>query len=122
MDRARIINRKLETIAWGVLLILLGVDFFVPGLLVPYGIGMLGIGIILLGLNLARYLSHIPVNGFSITLGVLTLIEGGAALARGLLGIQVKLPFFPTLLIGIGLILIIRVAVPMKHNNVGPQS
>jgi len=114
MDDIKTLNRRYETVAWGALLILLGVDFFVPGLLVPYGIGMLGIGIILLGLNLARRLSHIPMNGFTIALGVLTLVEGVVALVRGLLGIQVKLPFFPTLLIGIGVILIIRVAAQMK--------
>jgi hypothetical protein len=54
-------------------------------------------------------------------LGVLTLIEGWVALARGLLGIQVKLPFFPILLIGIGLILIIQVVAQMKRNNIGTQ-
>jgi hypothetical protein len=122
MEEARLTNRKLEAIAWGVLLILLGVDFFVPGWFVPYGIGMAGIGLILLGLNLARSLSHVPVRGFSIALGVLALIEGGAALARGLLDIPVKLPFFPVVLIGGGVILIYRVIVPKKHNPVSPQS
>jgi hypothetical protein len=114
MNEINTLNQRYETIAWGAFFVLLGVLFFVPGPLLPYGIGMLGIGVILLGLNLARSLSHIPVRGFSVTLGLLALLEGAVSLLRALVGIQLKLPFFPLLLIVIGAILLVRAATRMK--------
>ena len=61
MDNTRKLNRRYETIAWGTLLIWVGARDLMPGL--PTGTGMLGIGLILLGLNLARRLYDIPING-----------------------------------------------------------
>ncbi len=105
MQDTRALNRRYETVAWGAFLILLGLTSLVPG--TPPGTGSIGIGIILLGLNLARYLNRIPTSGFTITLGVLALLFGIADLARALFGLP-DLPIFPLLLIIIGLIWLVR--------------
>ncbi len=106
MQDTNSLNRRFETIAWGAFFILLGITNLFRGL--PEGAGVVGIGIIFLGLNLARYLSQIPTSGFTITLGVLALVLGSADLARSLLNLQVELPLFPLLLIAIGFILLAR--------------
>ena len=116
MDDIKTLNRRYETVAWGALLILLGVDFFVPGLLVPYGIGMLGIGIILLGLNLARYLSKMPMNGVTIALGIMAFVLGMVALLRAVLNLpRFELPLFPVLLIAIGVVILGQAAKRMVN-------
>src|SRR3990172_2608076 len=114
MDEIKTLNQRYEIVAWGALFILLGTINLIPG--VPSGTGVLGIGIILLGLNLARYLSKIPTNGFTITLGVIAAVLGGALyLLHSLLRIQqFELPFFPVLMVVIGVIFLVRSATGMK--------
>ncbi|MGE5262061.1 MAG: hypothetical protein ACM3S0_01660 [Acidobacteriota bacterium] len=106
MQDTRTMNKRYETVAWGAFFILLGLTSLIPGL--PSGMGTLGIGIILLGLNLARYLSQIPTSGFTITIGILALLLGAADVLRELLRLQVDLPLFPLLLILIGMIWLVR--------------
>ncbi len=104
MDDSRELNRRYELAAWGALFILFGAIDLVPG--IPAGTGWLGIAIILLGLNMVRYLSKIPTNMISITLGIIALALG----ASRLLHLRGTLPFFETLLIVIGIILLVRSA------------
>ncbi len=106
MDDTRMINRRYETVAWGAFFIWLGITNLIKGL--PEGSGAIGIGIILLGLNAARYWSNIPTSGFTIALGVIALVLGAAEMLRTLWNQQIDLPFFPLLLIAIGLIWLVR--------------
>jgi hypothetical protein len=106
MDDARVLNRKYETIAWGAFFIWLGITNLLRAL--PDGTGAIGIGIILLGLNLARYVSKIPTSGLTIFLGALALILGAFDVARALLRLEIDLPLFPLLLIAIGLVWLFR--------------
>jgi hypothetical protein len=107
MKDIKVLDARYEVAAWGIGLILVGGLSVLPG---NQGAeGVLGIGIILLGLNLARYVSNIAVSPFSITLGMLALSLGAAALLRPVFGwgFHLDLPAFPTLLIVIGLYLLI---------------
>jgi hypothetical protein len=106
MDDARALNRKYETIAWGAFFIWLGITNLFRGL--PEGVGAVGIGILLLGLNLARYVSKIPTSGLTIFLGALALVLGLFDLARVMLRLEIDLPFFPLLLIAIGVVWLFR--------------
>jgi hypothetical protein len=99
-DQIQTLNRQYESITWGALFILVGILSLVPG--IPPGAGTLGIGVILLGLNLVRSFSHIPTNGFTLTLGLVAAILGAAVLIGSLQGFQLEGPFFPALLIAIG--------------------
>lgn len=73
----------------------------------PGGIGAIGIGAILVGLNLARYWKGQPTTGFTTTLGILALLLGALELARPLLHLSFELPIFAILLLALGLITLI---------------
>jgi hypothetical protein len=75
------LNKRLETIAWGCFLIMLGGFMFVPEEIVRGGWWSIGVGLILLGLNAARYFSHMRMSGFTTLLGVLSVIGGMLDLA-----------------------------------------
>ena len=70
------LNKRLETIAWGLFLIMLGGFSFVPHETVPEGAWSIGVGLIMLGLNLVRYLNGIKMSGFTTFLGVVSVISG----------------------------------------------
>lgn len=62
----------------------------------PEGTWLIGIGLIMLGLNVARRLNDIEPSGFTIVLGVIALLAG----TGDFLGVD--LPVFPILLILLG--------------------
>lgn len=70
------LNKRLETIAWGLFLIMLGGFMFVPKERVPDGSWSIGVGLIMLGLNAARYLNKIKMSGFTTVLGILSVVGG----------------------------------------------
>jgi len=100
MNITQRLNRNFEAIAWGALFIWWGITEIVTFL--PAGIGLLGIGLILLGVNAARLQSGISASGFSTTIGILALIWGGLELAGALLSLPFELPVFAILLIVLG--------------------
>ena len=102
MNDIKTLGKRYKAVAWGAMFLLLGILGLIPG--DQNGVFVLGIGIILLGLNLARYLSKIPTNGFTITLGALTFVLGSVAVLRPVLNVpRFELPFFPLLLVAVGL-------------------
>lgn len=112
---AKNLDSRLETGAWGIIIILLGGLSLVPG--DQTSLFVLGLGIILLGLNLLRYINRIPTNGFSILLGTIALILGGVASLRSILAWQVhfEISLFPILLIAFGLYLLIPSPKKKEH-------
>jgi hypothetical protein len=106
MDQASIAKRDLTTAAWGALLVWWGVTELIPVL--PNGTGLLGIGLILLGLNVARWRYGHPTSGFTITLGILALVWGGLDLAATLLALPFEIPVFAILLLVLGAVLLVR--------------
>ena len=85
-DRAAL-NKRLETIAWGFFLIMLGGFMFVPEEIVKGGWWSVGVGLIFLGLNAARYVNGLRMSGFTTFLGVISVI-GGALNLFGVEGIE----------------------------------
>ena len=90
------LSKRLEAIGWALFLIMMGGIWLVSNEWVPQGAWLIGAGLIMLGLNVARYLSGIKISGFTIVLGLLALILG----VSGFLGAH--LPFFSILLILVG--------------------
>ena len=76
------LNKRLETIAWGLFLIMLGCFMFVPEEIIKGGWWSIGIGLIMLGLNTARYFNQIRMSSFTTFLGILSL-AGGIAQVLG---------------------------------------
>jgi hypothetical protein len=81
------LNKNMETAAWGLFLIMLGGFMFVPDNIVKGGMWSIGVGLILLGLNVARYFNSIRMSGFTTFLGIISIIGGALELA-GMNGID----------------------------------
>ncbi len=96
------LDRLLERIGWGLFLLLIGGLLLVPQGQVPEGAWLLGAGVILLGVNVARYLNGIAPSYFTSILGILAL-AGGVSVFYG-----VELPLLPALLILVGAGIIFR--------------
>ena len=73
-------NKRLEAMGWGLFLIMLGGFSLVPHEQIPKGLWSIGLGTIMLGLNVARYSNGIKMSGFTTFLGLLALLTGIAQL------------------------------------------
>ena len=74
-DKAAL-NKQMEAVAWGLFLMMLGGSLLVGREVVPKGVWTIGVGLIMLGLNLARYLKQIKMSGFTVFLGIVAIIGG----------------------------------------------
>ena len=70
------LNKRLETIAWGCFLVMLGGFMFVPEEIIKGGWWSIGVGLIMLGLNAARYFNGLRMSGFTTFLGIISVIGG----------------------------------------------
>jgi hypothetical protein len=104
MNNTQTINRNYDAIAWGAIFIWWGITELFKFL--PDGIGAIGIGLVLLGVNAARSRNNIPVNKFSSTLGILALVWGGLELAGVVLSLPFEIPVFAIVLIVLGVIIL----------------
>ncbi len=98
-------DRNLENTAWGLLFVLWGVSIFFDA--IPFGAGLAGTGLILLGLNAVRAANRIPTRPWTTLCGIVALAWGGLELLRS----SVRLPFqlndwaiFSIILVVIGLV------------------
>jgi hypothetical protein len=70
------LNKRLETIFWGLFLIMLGGWALIPSETVPKGAWSVAVGLLLLGLNAVRYFNKIRMSGFTTVLGILAILGG----------------------------------------------
>jgi hypothetical protein len=71
---ARALHRRLEAVGWGLFFIWIGIALFTH---VGWGVGLLGVGIITLGAQLARKYFALKGEGFWVAVGFL-FVAGGA--------------------------------------------
>ena len=90
------INKRLETIGWALFFIMIGGLMLVPDGRVPSEAWLIGVGVIMLGVNLARRFIGIQVDKCGVVVGILALVFG----VSGSFGLE--LPIFPILLTLIG--------------------
>jgi hypothetical protein len=76
LSEKALLNKRLETIGWGLFLVMLGGFALVPYEVVPKGLWSIGVGVIMLGLNATRYYFKIKLSGFTTFLGVISLVSG----------------------------------------------
>lgn len=117
MSKKQLQKRDYEAIAWGAFFIWWGITELVPSL--PTGTGALGIGLILLGLNAARYLSGLPTSRFSITMGILAMMWGVLELADVFLNLPFEIPVFAILLVVFGTIVLARAISRNRRESMG---
>jgi cytosine/uracil/thiamine/allantoin permease len=96
----RELNGRLETISWGLFLIMLGGFALLPS--VKEGTWLIGAGVIMLGLNAVRLALGIRTSGFTVILGTVALLSGIGSVYG------VDIPVGPLLIILIGLAIIVR--------------
>jgi hypothetical protein len=106
MEDTRKFNPDLGAIAWGAIFILWGIIEMLPSL--PEGTGAIGVGVILVGINLFRFWNGQPTSGFSTTVGILALLLGALELAQPYLHLPFELPTFAIMLLALGLIVLMR--------------
>lgn len=80
------LNKRLEGIAWGAFLIMLGGFMFVKEEIIKGGWWSIGVGLIFLGLNATRYFNGLRMSGFTTFLGIISVIGG----VLGLIGMDVN--------------------------------
>lgn len=107
------LSRRLEAIGWGLFLITIGMLWLAPAGIVPEGTWLIAAGVIMLGVNLVRYLNGIKLRGTSLLLGLLAIVFGLGELAG------VQLPFVSILLIVFGASIILR---PWLDSRLANQS
>lgn len=111
MDNVKTLNRKYETVAWGLLAILWGITILFD--FIPFGVGVLGTGLVVLGINAVCSLNALPTRDENTGFGVLMFAWGGLELVRPILRVlfesaDLDWVIFAILLIGLGLILSLR--------------
>jgi hypothetical protein len=79
-EERRAQNQRLEAMGWGLFLIMLGGFALIPNDQIPRGVWSIGVGVIMLGLNAARYYYGIKLSGFTTFLGILAVLGGVAQL------------------------------------------
>ena len=100
-ERRIALDQLLDEIGWGFLLITIGILWLMPDGQVPRGSGLIAVGLIMLGLNAARYSARIKMNGFTLVVGLLAVLAGTATF------LSVDLPLFPIALIVVGVCLLL---------------
>ncbi len=110
-------NLDLGTIAWGAFFIWWGITELFPSL--PAGTGALGIGLILLGLNAARYYSGVPTHRFSTTVGILSVLWGGLEMAGVFLTLPFEIPVFAILLVVLGVMVLAPELSKNRNETIG---
>ena len=94
--KKRALDRRLDSIGWGLFLIMIGGLWLAPEGMVPEGSWLIGAGVIILAMMGVRYLYGIRIRGFWFVLGIIALAFG----ISDVFGLNI--PVFPILLIIIG--------------------
>jgi hypothetical protein len=107
-------NQRFVTLGWGLLFVWLGAWWgFLENGLLPAGAGALGLGLILVGLNVVRWLKGVPINSLSSAFGALFLILGGMKLANITLDCPcLQMPVCALFMIILGGIVLVRALLP----------
>ena len=115
MHNVQTMNRQFATIGWSALLIWWGIVIVVEPLTV--GIGALGTGLLLLGVNSVRWLKGIPTRPATTAVGIVALVWGTLdhALALGF-G-----PSFALLLMVVGVVTLASELLRVRKTDFGEE-
>ena len=80
----RVAAQKLEGIAWGLFFIWIGIAFLLH---LDWGVGLLGVGVLMIGKQIARKFMTLPMETFWIGVGILFILCG----IWGVLNVSVSL-------------------------------
>jgi len=100
---------KLDAVGWGLFFVWVGVAFLAE---FGFGVGLLGVGVIALGEQVARRIMGLKIEGFWVFVGLLFV---GGGLSESL---EVELPLGPIVLVVVGVAFLLS-AVRGKHSRHG---
>ncbi len=106
-------SKHLEEIAWGLLLILTGIVWIVPGIPIPFGTWLVGTGVILVGINAVRYAVDRRFETFSVVLGIVALTAGVGEF------LSVDVPIIGLCLVAFGAVLLLA---PLRRRRAAARS
>jgi hypothetical protein len=89
---------KLDAAGWALFFIWVGIALLLD---FGWGVGLVGLGVITLGMQVVRILARVKLDGFWVVVGLLFLVGGLWEL------IGATVPLLPILLIIIGIVLIV---------------
>jgi len=118
-------DQRYNAIGWGLLLLIWG--FTILFNFIPFGMGILGTGLVLLGANMVRALNNLPARSANTILGILALVWGGLELARPRLqqalgAVDLDWAIFAILLVALGAILLVMELLRVqKTTEEGPR-
>jgi hypothetical protein len=120
MDSNETTDYRIETFAWGLLFIWLGAWWgILEDRFLPNGAGAVGVGLILLSINLARWTKGIQISTLSSTFGALFLILGSLKLANAILNFpNLQMPVCGLFLIILGLVVLVREFIPFRKTSI----
>ena len=98
----KVLNRRFEETGWAIFLIMIGGLWLLPEGRLSSHVWLIGAGLIMLGINFARYFSGMKMSGFTVFLGVVALVAGAGGL------FNIALPILPALFIILGVSLLMR--------------
>jgi len=93
-------EKNFDTIGWGLFFVWIGISFLAG---FTFAVGLLGVGVITLCVQLARKFSNLKLNGFWIVVGLLFIIGGISEL------LEIEFQLVPVLIIVAGLVILISV-------------
>lgn len=107
--KKKALDKRLDSIGWGLFLIMIGGLWLAPKETIPEGTWLIGTGIIILGLMGIRYLYGIKISGFWFVLGLI-------ALAFGISDVfGVNIPVLPILIIIIGISIVVKPLIKKRN-------
>lgn len=112
-ENKRSLIKKLDAVGWGLFFIWIGIAFLAD---VGWGAGLLGVGVIALGAQVARKYLGLPADRFGLAVGIAFVVWG----VWELLNIQLSetpIPgaLFPILFIVVGIVLVVSALRKRRH-------
>jgi len=107
-ERETNLIRKLDAFGWGLFLVWLGIVLLAKA---ETSVALLGIGIIMLGVQLARVVLKLRLEGFWFVAGLLFIIGALWQLAN------TRIPLVPILLIAAGVALVLTRFLPLQKKK-----
>ncbi len=104
-------GKRLDEIAMALVLIMTGGLWLAPKAMFPEGAWLVGAGLIVLGLNVAKRILGVKTSGFGIIVGLVAFSAGIGRI------IGQELPLIPILLIILGVGLVVRAAAGRQRST-----
>jgi hypothetical protein len=102
LTNRHVLYKKLDTAGWGLFFIWIGIALFAH---IGWGVGLLGVGIIILGAQVTRKYFGLKLEGFGVAVGFFFLLGGVWEL------LNVQFGLLPILCIAVGIALLISTLV-----------